>query len=746
MKNSQSNQLSETYHTTQQNQLYTPHSELKIDFGELSVVLLEYKWFIVSVMVISLLSGVLAIFVTKPIYRAEGMLQIEDKASGMELLDSLSPLFKHDTSVSAEVVILSSRMILETVVIDQKLDIDSTPIMFPLIGGLITKIYDGEAPSQPWFGLDRYAWGGETLQIDSLDVPPEYLDQPLELIAREKGKYDLYDQNGNRALSGRTGTRAKNGEFSIFVAQIIARSGTRFRLRKLSLETAVNNLRDRLSIKEQGAKSGILLLSLRGSNADRIAAVLNEIQNTFLRIHVERRSVQAEKTLEFLETQLPIVKEQVNKAEAAYNSYRQSRGSLDLTLETQGVLESLIDIDNASLKLKQEREELRQRFTPEHPTIQAVDAKLARLEERHKQFDEEINRLPDTQQTVLRLARDMEVSTSLYTELLNTVQQLKISKAGTVGDVRIIDNAAVAKKPIGAGPILILAMALAVGIVVCIPIILILRSLQVVVKDPGTVELKLGLPVYATIPHSKAEALITRKHRKGLSAGEILAIANPADDAVESLRSLRTILHFDLMDRANKSLLITSSSPGVGKSFLTINLGVVLAQLGKPVVIVDADLRRGHINREFKLDRNNGISEYVTDQSPLSEIVKPTSVPNLFVVTTGQTPTNPSEILMHSGFESLLTELKKKYDTVIVDTPPILAVSDAAIIGRHIGVALLIACAGKHPISELEQAVKQFKLSGVPIKATIFNNYNMNRQHKRYGYDGYVFQYSYKQA
>jgi tyrosine-protein kinase Etk/Wzc len=204
-------------------------------------------------------------------------------------------------------------------------------------------------------------------------------------------------------------------------------------------------LRNKYAVKERGKKSGVLELSLLGPDAKQIELVLDEIQKVYVRQNVERRSAEAEKTLKFLDAQLPALKVQVDAAEAAYNNYRQSRGSLDLSLETQGVLKSVVEVEDAAVKLKQEREELRQRFTSEHPTVQAVDAKLARLNDRRKQFDGEVSRLPETQQTVLRLARDVEVSTKLYTELLNTAQQLKVSKAGTVGDVRVIDPAAVAR-------------------------------------------------------------------------------------------------------------------------------------------------------------------------------------------------------------------------------------------------------------------------------------------------------------
>ena len=648
-------------------------------------------------------------------------------------LKALQPLLGDDTTVSAEVEILSSRMILGRVVAKLKLDILALPRTFPLLGSAIARRYQGDEPNSPWPGLSGYAWGGERIQVDSLDVPQGALDQRHTLIAGESGAFEIFDQDEQLVLKGKAGTRASDQGYAIFVAQLKARPGTQFRLIKRSAEAAIDDLRRNYTVKERGKKSGVLELSLLGQEPDEIGRVLDDIQNTYVRQNVERRSAEAEKTLKFLETQLPALKTQLDSAEAAYNNYRQSRGSLDLNLETQGILKSLVDVENAAVLLKQERDELRQLFKPEHPRIEAVENKLQRLNERRKQFDADVARLPDTQQTVLRLARDVEVSNRLYTELLNTAQQLRVTKAGTVGDVRVIDVAAVARKPVGAGALAILGIALLLGLLLSMVVIWVLRSLRVVVEDPEIIESQLGLPVYATVPHSNTEVDLHRQARGGI--GELLAVSYPEDDAVESLRGLRTTLH---------SLLITGSSPSLGKSFISKNLGAVLAQVDKRVVIVDADLRRGHLHKEFGVERALGVSEYVAGQASLEDVLKSTSVPMLSLVTTGQIPPNPSELLMHARFEMLLVELSARFDTVIVDAPPVLAVSDAAIIGRHVGATLMVARAGKHPIRELEQAVKRLHQAGVQVKGFVFNDLNVSRQNYRYGYKGYVYRYSYK--
>jgi len=712
--------------------------------GEIVAVVMEHRWLVAVITSLALLMGLAWTFISKPVYKADGLIQVEEKASGMSALKDLQPLLGDSTTVSAELEILTSRMVLGRVIDKLKLDIEVFPKYMPLVGAAVARRYKGDVPNVPPMGLSSYAWGGEKIQVDALEVPRSVQNKPLMLIAGDKGSFELRDEEGDSVLKGTVGLRATAGAFSIFVSRISARPETRFVVVKRSAEAAVAQLRMQFMAKERGKKSGILEVSLLGPDAEKNGLVLDDILRTYVRQNVERRSAEAESTLRFLETQLPALKQELDVAESAYNAYRQSRGSLDLNTETQSVLQSLVEVDNQIVALKQERDELRQNFTAEHPRIQAVDQRLERLRERRKQFDSDVSRLPDTQQKVLRLARDVEVSTTLYTNLVNTAQQLRVSKAGTVGDVRIIDAAAVSSSPVGISSLVKLAISTVLGLMISMVIIWVRRSLRVVVEDPEVIEAKLGLPVYATVPHSEDEVKLFSRARIAKGPGELLAVTNPEDDAIESLRGLRTTIHFALMDAAHNSLLITGSSPGLGKSFVSKNLGAVLAQAGSRVVIIDADLRKGHINKEFGLRREIGVSEYVAGSATIEQIVKPTAIPNLWVVTTGQIPPNPSELLMHLRFEQLLQLLGEQFDTLIVDAPPILAVADAAIVGRLTGATLMVARAGCHPIAELEQAVKRLNHSGVQVKGFVFNDLNTDRQRHRYGYKGYVYRYSYR--
>ena len=723
-----------------------PEEDEDFNFGEIIATVLEYKWFILAVTALAVAIGIVSVFITTPVYKADAVLQVDEKAKGgLSALKDLDPLLGDSTSVAAELEILNSRMVLGRAVSKLNLDIVAKPRYMPLLGRAIARRYKGDGLADPLAGLGQFAWGGEQIVVSALDVPATLLDIDLTLVAGSSGSYQLLDDTGSVLLAGQVGVPAAGQDVSILVSTLVARPGTRFSVIRLSAELAIKSLRDQYSVKERGKKSGIIEATMLGTDRVALPLVLDEIVNIYYRQNVERRAAEAENTLKFLETQLPTLKAQLDTAEAAYNNYRQSRGSVDLTIETESVLKSIVEVDTDIVKLQQEREELRQGFTAQHPRVLALDAKLALLKARRTGFNQGVAKLPDTQQTALRLRRDVEVSTTLYISLLSSAQQLRITKAGTVGDVRVIDKALIYRMPVEPRGSIILALAGVLGLFASLALVWLRRMLRVVVENPDQIEKRLGLPVYASIPHSKAEdAMALRIKKGGASQGELLAVARPDDDAVESLRSLRTTLHFALLNTARNSLLVTGPSQGIGKSFVSKNLAAVLAQSGKRVVVIDADLRKGHIHKEFGMPRDGGVSEYITGAIELSAIIRPSSVPNLSVVTTGRLAPNPSELLMHPRFEELLNQLHGLFDILIVDAPPVLAVSDAAIVGRLTGATLLVARAGRHPMGELEQTVKRLHQAGVPVKGFVFNDLDLNRQRYRYGQEGYVYRYTYK--
>lgn len=698
-----------------------------------------------------LIGGLMYVTLVTPIYRADVLLQIEESSKGVGALADLSMLLQEEVPVSAEFEILRSRMVLGAAIDNLKLNIVTRPIYFPLFGASLAR-RNGDTEQiadAPWYAFGGYAWGGDRIQVESFFVPGWYEGETFMLTAMEGDRFKLLDPEHTLLAEGAVGETVNiqlgNDEFiKLYVSELRSRPGTRFELIKQNRLTAINELKDVLKIAELGKQSGVIQISLEGADKNRITSILNEIANIYLRQSVERKSAEAENTLSFLEKQLPILKEKMEIAEAELNKYRLKKGSVDLPKETLVTLDKMVSIDAQLTQLRREREELIRRFAPKHPRITALDAQIKTLNDEITKVDTKVQSLPNTQQEILRLTRNMEVSTSLYTTLMNSAQELKVVKAGAVGNVRIVDYAENPYKPIKPNKGLAIALTMILGVLIGVAVAFLRKNLRDLVEDPGVIEKKLGLPIYATIPFSRKQCELEDSVQNRVGNPNILAVTDSGDLAIESLRSLRTSLYFAQLNARNNVISVTSPGPAAGKTFVCLNLGVVLANAGKRVLIIDADLRKGRLHDYFGIERNIGLSDVIANHAASDKefklAAKETSIDNLYVIPAGTIPPNPSELLMHEKFALVLEIISYDYDQVIIDTPPILAVTDAAIIGNLAGATLLVVKDNQSPLRELEQCVKQLKNAGVNLRGAVYNS--IKSANSRYGYGRY-YGYSY---
>ena len=264
------------------------------------------------------------------------------------------------------------------------------------------------------------------------------------------------------------------------------------------------------------------------------------------------------------------------------------------------------------------------------------------------------------------------------------------------------------------------------------------------IKDASQIENELDLPVYATVPRSSIQESRIKllKKKKHIP---ILAIKNGDDIAIESLRSMRTAIHFAMSQAKNNIIMISGPAPEVGKSFISTNLATILAQSNKRVLIIDGDMRRGYLHKYFNSDTQPGLAEYLNTQQTLESIIKPTEVDNLDVITRGKSPVNPSELLSSAKLSELLDQVSPLYDHIIIDTPPVLAVTDGIIISQYAGVNLVIARYAKSQMKELELTINRFEQVGVKVNGFILNDIQRAAGSYGYGYGyGYNYAYGYK--
>ena len=760
--------------TTEQTQLARYNSaaqqmaEDEIDVGFLLAVCLDNKWLITIITLLVTLSGAAYAWLATPEYRADALLQVEQRQNNLGTLD-MALLGQEQTATSTQAEILRSRMIMGQAALQARLDLVVRPNFFPLIGAALVR---RGTPRPDWSKDSEYVWAGDEITVEELRVEESLQGQALTLKVIGPDRFLLQSANGIAIGNGRVGEllQIDSPFVELLVGRIVAPSNAEFTLIKRTDIQMTRNLQSRFSVASRGRDTGILELTLTGPDRAELQRSLNAISDVYLVQNINRQAAEAENRLEFLEQQTPLIQRDLNSAETSLNEYRANQDSVDLNFETRSMLERMVALEAELNSLQIQESDLAQRFTPSHPSYRSLLEKRNQLHAEQKRLEAQVNNLPETQRQVLRLNRDVEVSQQIYMQMLNATQELRIARAGTVGNVRILDRALVGDAPIAPRTNLILVISLMVGLMMGLMVVLMRHMLHRGITSVDDLQ-ALGLQVYATIPLSQRQlklldrfretkknnrilsmlgkslnirmdkALNTYKHKlhSEYSIG-LLAIVDPSDLAIEALRSLRTSLHFAMLEAPNNRLMLTGPSPAVGKSFVSTNLAAICAQGGQKVLLIDADMRKGLIHRYFDGQGEQGVSDYLVNKIPLDKLVRRTEQKGLHYVSRGTSPPNPSELLMSRRFSSFLEEMSEQYDLVIIDTPPVLAVTDAAVVGRQVGTTLMIARFRENHTNEVERSKQQLEGAGVTVKGCILNAVGQIAS-TYYGYGHYNYAY-----
>jgi len=723
------------------------YQDTRIDLATILRTLFDHKVLIAWVVGFFFLIGLAYALLATPIYQANAMIQIEPKKIGIEATPEVSSKPLSVSQATTEIELIKSRAVLGRVVDDLKLNIIQKPRYFPVIGAYMARTYKPQVEgsfADPLFGLSNYAWGGEAISVFQLEVPENLLGAPLTLVANEADSFSLYDKDHTLLLKGQTNQTIEGNGVKIQVATLKARPGTEFKISKERTLISALNYQSRLNINEAGKDSGIIYMSIQDADPALAKTILDEVSRLYVRQNVERSSAEAAQRLEFLRSQLPLVRKQLEQSEQALNAFQTSAKSVDLSIETKSVLDQVVSLDSMLSELKLKRVEVERLYTREHPTYRALMNQMSQLEAQKQGLLKKIQALPVTQQELLRLTRDMQVTTQTYTLLLNKSQEQDILRAGSIGNVRIIDNADVnVEEPAKPMRKLIVIIATLIGSVVAVIIVFLRQAFYRGVDNPEIIE-NLGMPVYASLPYSRQQERL-EKNNQNRSAGhesKLLSVSEPTELAVESLRSLRTSLHFAMLEARNNVLMISSPTPSSGKSFVSSNLAVIIAQTGKRVLLIDADMRKGYLHKVFGLQPKHGLSDTLAARLTSKEVINATEVKNLDLISCGFAAPNPSELLMHDNFNKLLNDLSPLYDLVIVDTPPILAVTDATLVGRQAGTTLLVTRFGLSTVKEIEACKRRLGQNGVVIKGAIFNGVLRKASTAAYDCAAYGYDYS----
>lgn len=704
-------------------------------------LLVEQRWLIACIALMVTLAGALYAYLATPQYEANLLVHVEEKGQRepKNILGEAGSMIDYKTPAAAEVELLRSRLVVARAIDKLRLYIDARPERAPLVGGLLAE--SGLAEFFPGLrGALGYAWGRERIEVTEFSVPASLENRPFRLQALEEGRFRLTESQSGFEAEGRVGEPLKAGTragpVTLFVSRLQAWPGSGFALVRSSRLAAIESVQASLSVAEIGKQSGVIAATLKGTDAGRVYQLMTEIAREYMAQNSARRTEEADKSLAYLNQRLPELKQQLEQAEARYNQFRNAHGTVDIGEEGRLTLQRSSAARTRRVELEQKRSELLSRFTVNHPSVAAVDEQLKEVDREMHESARQLKQLPVLEQEMVRLARDVKVNNELYAALLSSAQQLQLITVGKTSNVRLVDAPEKPERPVAPNRLRIIAVAVFAGIFLGVMSAFLRRSLQTALSDPTEAERAFGVPVYASIPHSRLQRTLASRTSDPARLPLLARIAS-MDVAIESLRGFRSALQFCMTQSKNNIVLITGPTEALGKSFVAVNLACVMAASGKRVLLIDGDLRDGHLHRYFQTERAFGLADLLAGASAENDF-RHSTIEQLDFISTGNLPPNPSELLLRPELAALIARLAPQYDLVLIDTAPLLAVADSLILGAHAGAIFVTVRAGVTRASDIAESLKRLSRAGLAAKGLLFNDFTPRPGHYSYGYGQYA--------
>lgn len=680
-----------------------------------------------------------------PVYQTSALLRIEDETSFMDkLLEKESDPFSTAPLAKEESKVITSRAVLGAAVDQLGLTVETRPLRFPLLGKPVSKIPLLASWIRKLFPNNGYAWDGERLSVSNLNLPSDLQGKPLTLVAGERGTYHL-EFEGEAVLDQGEIDKpeplhlADGREASITVKKIDAPPGTRFQVIQLSREASIQHLREALTINAREHGTRVMALALKGKDPVQLSRTLNEIVDTYRNLRLDWSSREVHQELAFLKAQLPEAQQKLKAAEQALADYRITHRSLDAATEVRDAISRASRTEAKLKSLKLKRNQLAKQYTQYYPEVEKLAVEIAATQRLLSQNRRKMQKMPEIGKALVSLERAVKMHADLYSSLEQRYQKLSVAEASSIGSVRLIDRAVAPEKPVWPRPAVIAPLAVLVAVFAHLIWLFLRMAMSNRVKNAEMVEKLSGAPVYVDVPYSSLQKPAITRGKRRLSSGKprsrVLALEHPDDFAVETLRGLRAMLVNSLPKAAGGMLMICGPLPRMGKSFISSNLAVLLAESGKRILLIDGDFNRGQLHRDFGVANNPGLTEVMEGATDPRQAIYATTIVGLDLMPNGS-GRPPNDFMLEQGLQDLSAGLSEQYDHVIIDAPPVLSLSTSAIIGRVAAATMMVVRTDQVTVDELKSAVKRLKLAGVSISGCLINNMNRNsqRQAYRYGY------------
>ncbi|MCM2358016.1 MAG: polysaccharide biosynthesis tyrosine autokinase [Geobacteraceae bacterium] len=751
----------------------TPLQPAEVHLHDYLRVILRRRWTFLVAFCAVFFGVAVYTFSLKPIYEASATLHVRDEKGGNgDLLGALG--VSRQNPIDAEIEILKSRSNAEQVVKRLQLDRQVTRRS----RGLSFKIADF-ASAAPQGEYHVELTGPDSYKVLAPD------DRPVG--------------------TGKSGVLLQSGELRLLLTDLKGKPGDSFHLSLAPLQAAANGLKGRIKAAEVGNKTRIIRLSFSDNNPVMAREVVNTLAQVYLEQSVAFKTQEARKSSEFIEEQMNSVRGDLDAAEKNLQAYKTGAGVVMLDSEAEELVKKISDTEKERTGLALQRKQVEfslaalrdaqkqgKVYTPaglkDDPGVGAMAGKLADLEvqkrallsettDAHPQVKalqgqiDEIQRkliaiydtsqknlarqegavaqtlaryeglfkqLPAAERDLARLMRHTKVNADIYTFLLQKHEEARIAKASTISNINVIDPAITPGAPIKPNKKKNLLLGFLVGAMLGVGLAFFQEYLDDTIKDAEEAKRAIGLPLLAVIP------FIPRREAEAEAKCSVSLITQlePKSSVAEAFRSLRTSLHFSAINREKKILLLTSTFPGEGKSTISANLANTLSQTGARVLIIDCDLRRSSLHEKFGHSKIPGLAELLTGDSTFTAARHNSGISGLDLISAGTTPPNPAELLGSEAMRRFLETHRESYDHIIIDAPPVLAVTDAPVLTAMSDMVLVVMEAGRVPLKAAQRMREMLATIQAPVAGLVVND--KTGRGESYGYyGGRYYRYGY---
>ena len=757
-------------------------------------------WYVFPITVfISLIICFFVIKTATPVYKVGSKILVENEQSLMDpnaiLQNATNPFSVGDYKIRNEIEILSSYELTKKTV--SQLDFSVSYYIKAKYRDI--ELYE-EIPFVVWYDSLHVQPVGVAFFLEKIDENKYHVWSEGENVTFYLYENDTYsfikpefkfeDTVSNQELISNDLLRFRIKDYNIKRGEIY-----KFRLRPLrSIIAEFRRLR-----VENIKYSSVIKLEYEGHQIKKSIDYLNKFIEVYLNRGVEKKNLVAINTIKFIDSQIYDIADSLRSAEDRLQRYRSTQKVMNIDFQAQKAYENLENLQNqkAELILKQKyykylqeyltkNEDIQELIAPssmgvndpllnnliveltklyaekvdvmvntkkDNPYLESINAKinnqkntleenivnsidrtelsLIDIDERIENLTSEVQSLPETQRRLLNYEREFQLHDALYTFLLRKKSEMQIAKASNFPENEIIDYPKLLQgSPVSPDSKLIYIMGLLLGFGIPVVIILLFDYFNDKIVDLTEVEKIIDFPIIGNIIHSK-------------ESNPFVVHNFPNSVIAESFRSLRTNFQYVLGDNSCPVIMITSTMMEEGKSFVSINLASSFALYNKKVLLLSFDLRRPTVSKLFGLDKNEGLGNYLSGGCELKDVILDTDIPNLSIVTTGPIPPNPSELIASERTNKMFELLKKEFDYIIIDTPPIGIVSDALLLEKYVDKSVFIIrhkYSRKRMISHLFSSLEKKEISNINL---VINDINIKRIGYNYGY-GYGYDYKTK--